>query len=211
LIDSIIFDLDGTLWNASEASAHGWTRALQDLGYTRVIQSAEIAAVSGLPFQECLRRVCPGVDESDFSRLFEIVSQREYESVKRLGGNLYPGVHQGIASLSENHRLFIVSNCQEWYLTAFMEHCPVSDRFEDWECFGRSGRPKGENIRKIVENHNLRSPVYVGDTESDGAAAFQAGVQFIHVTYGFGSARSTKDCASFDDLVLHLQTGTQED
>ena len=58
--------------------------------------------------------------------------------------------------------------------------------FKDWECIGRTGRPKGENIQLVVQRNGLKSPVYVGDTILDCQAAQQAGVPFIHASYGFG-------------------------
>ena len=59
--------------------------------------------------------------------------------------------------------------------------------FTDWECSGRTGLPKGENIRLVVERNHLQAPVYVGDTRLDYEAAQQAGVPFIHAAYGFGT------------------------
>ncbi len=38
--DALIFDIDGTLWNASPASAKGWTRGLAKLGIDRTINVA---------------------------------------------------------------------------------------------------------------------------------------------------------------------------
>ena len=35
--------------------------------------------------------------------------------------------------------------------------------FNGHQCFGTKGNPKSENIKDIVNDHNLTSPVYVGD------------------------------------------------
>ena len=54
------------------------------------------------------------------------------------------------------------------------------------QCYGTKSLPKADNIRDIVNDHNLTAPVYVGDTMGDYSAAKQAGVPFIFAAYGFG-------------------------
>ncbi len=53
--DSIIFDLDGTLWDASFASAAGWNIALIENNLSEFqVTDDDIRKISGLPFGECL-------------------------------------------------------------------------------------------------------------------------------------------------------------
>ena len=49
-----------------------------------------------------------------------------------------------------------------------------------------ASKNKDENIRLIIERNNLKSPVYVGDTQGDFDACKKAGVPFIWAAYGFG-------------------------
>ena len=86
--------------------------------------------------------------------------------------------------------LFIVSNCQDGYLQAFLNHHKLSSYFDDHEMSGRTGLTKGENIRIVMERNNLDKAVYVGDTEGDFSAAKQAGILFICAQYGFGKAKN---------------------
>ena len=41
----------------------------------------------------------------------------------------------------------------------------MAEYFEDFECAGNTGKPKGENNKLVIERNNLKSPVYVGDTQ----------------------------------------------
>lgn len=41
-----------------------------------------------------------------------------------------------------------------------------------------------------MERNQLKSAVYVGDTEGDENAAHTAGIPFIHAAYGFGKAKN---------------------
>ena len=61
------------------------------------------------------------------------------------------------------------------------------DFFDDYECPGRSGLLKAENIRLIIERNRIERAVYVGDTQGDLDACRKAGVPFIFARYGFGS------------------------
>ena len=39
-----------------------------------------------------------------------------------------------------------------------------------------------------MEEYDLQRPLYVGDTEGDCRSSHAAGVEMLHVTYGFGQA-----------------------
>ncbi|HKM01409.1 MAG TPA: HAD family hydrolase, partial [Sedimentibacter sp.] len=58
--------------------------------------------------------------------------------------------------------------------------------FLDFENAGRTKRPKGENIKSIIDRNNLDKAVYIGDTQGDYDATKIAGIPFIHAKYGFG-------------------------
>jgi phosphoglycolate phosphatase len=68
-----------------------------------------------------------------------------------------------------------------------MKKAGVEDYITDYECFGDTGKSKGENIRMVIERNQLDEAVYVGDTQGDYEASVFAGVPFIFAKYGFGS------------------------
>lgn len=204
LPDSLLFDLDGTLWNACGASAEGFNRGLQSLGLNERVTHADVATVTGLPYDECLRRLLPQVAPERFPQLFSRLNECEREAVEEKGGVLFTGVADGIRQLSQRFDLCLVSNCQSWYLEAFFRHSLLGGLFRDFESYGATGLPKHENIRRVIERNGLRAPVYIGDTEYDAAAARRAGVEFVHVRWGFGLADATHAFDSFDALVRHF-------
>ena len=57
---------------------------------------------------------------------------------------------------------------------------------KDHLCLGDNGLLKADNIRLMVERHQLKAPVYIGDIQGDADASYAAGVEFIHAAYGFG-------------------------
>lgn len=78
---------------------------------------------------------------------------------------------------------------QNGYIESFFRFTGFQQYFTDYECEGRSQKPKAENIRDIITRHQLAAPVYIGDTKMDEASAKLAGCPFIHAAYGFGSAK----------------------
>ncbi|MCD7954864.1 MAG: HAD-IA family hydrolase [Lachnospiraceae bacterium] len=100
----------------------------------------------------------------------------------------YPGVQQTIRELSEKVPVFIVSNCQCGYIELLLKKTGLGPFVTDIECFGNTGKSKGDNIRLLVGRNGLHSPIYVGDTQGDADAAAQAGIPFVYAAYGFGTA-----------------------
>ena len=73
--------------------------------------------------------------------------------------------------------------------------------FEDYECPGRTGLLKADNIRLVCERNHLDAAVYVGDTDGDYNATCKAGVPFIHAAYGYGKPHDpTPSVRRFDAL-----------
>lgn len=46
------------------------------------------------------------------------------------------------------------------------------------------------NIKILMERNNIKTAVYIGDTEGDETAARFAGIPFIYAEYGFGTAQA---------------------
>ncbi len=112
--------------------------------------------------------------------------------IENIGGIIYDYVEKGIESLSKFYRIFIVSNCDDWYLDAFIKHSKLSLYITGSDCFGKSNLSKAEMIKKLVEKHNLQNAVYIGDTISDKEASDEADIDFIFAAYGFGKLNT--DC-----------------
>lgn len=199
--DSIIFDLDGTLWDASATSAIAWSKTAREHGINVTIDEAAIKGVSGLPFDKCVD-VLFGSYAQSVPKLRSLLDESEQKEIIARGGRFYPGMVECLRTLSRNYKLYLVSNCQEWYLKSFFEHSGLRDVFQDALCFGQTNLPKSENIKTIVDRNQLKRPIYIGDTHWDQEAAFYAGVKFIFARFGFGSLKvSSPSIGSMEDLV----------
>jgi len=204
--DSLIFDLDGTLWDSTKACAEGWTQGVrQVIPDSKAFSPEDLASIMGLTFDKAVEKLMPHSNEKDREKLGELCYQKEMEQIQKMGAAIYEGVAEGIETLSRHYPLFIVSNCLEDYLTLFYEMSGLKGFFKDAECFGRTGHPKGRNIQLVMERNHLKKPAYIGDTSGDQRAALLAGATYYHVNYGFGTpSLECERFASFFKLTRHF-------
>lgn len=186
-IDSLIFDLDGTLWDSSDGIVATWGLVLENYpDIHKTVSAQELASNFGLPLDEIARRMFPEQTEALRQQLMQECCDKENEYLAEHGGRLYPKLKETLCRLSERYPLFIVSNCQDGYIQSFYQGNRTAEFFKDCECIGVTGLSKGENIRLIMERNHLEAPAYVGDTQGDADAAKAAGIPFIYARYGFG-------------------------
>ncbi len=200
--DSVLFDLDGTLWDASSTCAMAWTETLKTLGWgDRIVSAPQVRAFTGLPFETLLPRFFPWIPPELYPELVKVYRGHESRLVQKSGGILYEGVQAGLSRLAVSKRLFIISNCLEGYIENFLAKNNLGEVFEGFECFGRTGKSKADNIALVVQTYQLRSPVYVGDTAHDAEAAQQNRIPFLFAKYGFGQVESPQFADSFTEAV----------
>lgn len=202
-MDSIIFDLDGTLWDPRDVVVDAWNRVLVNCEETqRELTIEDLKGVMGLQIKEIGQKLFPELSEEVQANILRECCENECIDLGAQGGRLYDQVEKVLQTLSEKYKLFIVSNCQEGYIESFYEFHKLDKYFLDFENPGRTGLTKGENIKLIIERNNLVDPVYVGDTEGDHKASEFAGVPFVYAEYGFGEVSGFDySISSFDELL----------
>ncbi len=199
--DSLIFDMDGTLWDAVDSYCAVWNRTIVDLGTDRAtVCYSELAVLMGKPLDEIFMTLIGDVSIKDefICRLLH----NERTMMPELGGSLYPGTKETIEALSRFFRLFMVSNCGVDGLPNFLRFTGLEPYFTDTLSFGQNGKEKDANIREIVKRYNLKAPLYIGDVARDCSDAHRAGVPFAWAAYGFGKNVNDADyvLTSIEDL-----------
>lgn len=185
--DSIIFDLDGTLWDSSANVVLAWQTAKEQVDYIKEdFTRPMIHSITGMTYKAIFETLLPYLNQEQREEFKAIAGKYELEILYEKGGELYPGLETALKQLSAKYKLFIVSNCQSGYIEVFFKISGFEHYFLGHQCYGTKKQPKAENIADIVNDHNLKAPVYIGDTLGDYNAATQAGVPFIFVDYGFG-------------------------
>ena len=188
--DSIIFDMDGTLWDAVDSYCRIWDVTFKQMGKSQTVGREELLKCMGMPINEIFRTVVKvDVDEAEFLKLLD---ENERNMMPELGGRIYPGVYEGIQFLSRHYKLFMVSNCGADGLNNFITFTKLTPYFSDTLTHGETSLSKADNIKLLIERHNLQCPAYVGDTQGDCNAAHAIQIPMIYAKYGFGECEDAE-------------------
>lgn len=145
--------------------------------------------------------VMPEKSIEERKEIFDRCLQVENEYLEQHGGILYPQLEETLKVLKETYPLYIVSNCQSGYIEAFLKYYKFEKYFDDFECFGNTGKGKAYNQKLVAERNQLDRVIYVGDIQGDYEATMEAGFEFIHAAYGFGTVDAdVKRLKAFSEL-----------
>ncbi len=206
-IKAVLFDLDGTLWDAAETIAPAWNEYCKSRGIERRFTPDECRSFCGKTLPEIAAVAFPEAEPAWREAVVEGCCDAECVPLAQHGGTLYPDVEKVLAELREEYLLAVVSNCGLGYIEAFFTGNRTGKYFDDCENAARTGLSKGENIRLVLERNGVGKAVYVGDTAGDQAAARLAGVPFIHAAYGYGRVEGADAVLErFADLPALLET-----
>lgn len=187
--ESLIFDIDGTLWDSRALVAKGYNAQLRDEGMERFSVDAEVLkSVFGKVMTEIADILFAELPPQERYPLLERCMEREGETLHNDPCNIgYPRVRETLEELIKKHRLFIVSNSQCGYPELCMQKLGLEQLISGHLCFGDTGTCKGDTIKKLMKDHGITSACYIGDTAGDMEAADHAGIPFVYCTFGFGN------------------------
>ena len=190
--ETLIFDIDGTLWDSRQLVAEGYNIQLEKEGLQHLAVTAEdLRPLFGKVMTEIADTILASIDPSERYELMERCMKTEndylFANECRIG---YPKVKETLAELAKKYRLFIVSNSQCGYPELCIEKLGLTDYIEGHMCFGDTGTSKGQTILTLIRKHNIGSCIYIGDTQGDLEACKEAGIPFLFCAYGLGQAES---------------------
>ena len=202
--ESLIFDIDGTLWDSRALVAEGYNIQLKKEGLDHLCVDAEIlksqfGKVKNVIADDLFASIPVPERYHLIDRCMEMEQIHMHQDPCDIG---YPKVPETIRELAKKHRLFIVSNCECGYPELTMEKLGLTPYIQGHLCFGDTGTSKGQTILKLMRDHNIESCIYIGDTQGDYKATVEAGIPFIWASYGFGNPDGyTKKIDSFEELL----------
>ena len=202
--DALIFDMDGTLWDAVETYTQAWNEYFKRHGLSNFLTKADLDALMGLEESKFLEIVLPEYSSEDRKTCYEEVIQLQYDLIDKIGGNLYPGVQNYLEKLNKKFKLFIVSNCPKDTIKHFMKFAKIEHVITSSLSHGQNYRSKHENISSLVNDYDLKRAIYIGDTHGDMVQSKKANLPFVFMTYGFGSCDTfEKSFDSFEAFALY--------
>ncbi len=187
--ESLIFDIDGTLWDSRALVAEGYNIQLKAEGLEHLCVDAErLRSLFGKVMTEIADELFPEFPEQERYALMDRCMKTEndylFANECKIG---YPKVKETMEVLAKKYRLFIVSNAQRGYPELCIQKLGLEDYIQGHLCFGDTGTSKGKTIRSLMERHNITNCAYIGDTQGDYEATVEADVPFLWAAYGFGT------------------------
>ena len=184
--NGIIFDLDGTLWDAINEIMDARNIAMNKNSLQYHFTFEKTKSYMGLTPEETVPLAFNDVDFDKGLTYFKLALKEEIEYLKDHPGEIYPNEKEILTRLKKKYPLFIVSNSDKGYIENYLNSLNMNEFFIDHLCAGDTKKAKWENILIMKEKYNLDKVIYVGDTLKDYIETKKAGQIFIHASYGFG-------------------------
>lgn len=183
----VLFDLDGTMWDSADSVARSYNIALERMGYDMTLTADDVKSVMGKTMYEIAHIFFDKLSKEKATEIMNYCTEVEGEYITKYGGVIYDELEDTLKKLREDGWFVAcVSNCQSGYIEAFLEYTGLGEYFDDIECWGNTQKLKAYNISLVAKRNGLSNVVYVGDTMGDYTSACEAGVKFVHASYGFG-------------------------
>ena len=182
---AIVFDLDGTLWDATKVLIQAWNfvlkkHNLKEVGYET------FCSLMGMTNDEISKAgIYSEIPEEDREKIIKEAEQLSSLFLKRSNLKPYDGLKESLDRLVQDFDFYIVSNCYKGYIETFIEVTKYGYYFDDFICEEETKLSKAQNINIVLQRNRIASAVFVGDRESDKEAAEKAKLPFIHAAYGF--------------------------
>ncbi len=195
----ILFDLDGTISESAQGIRWSLEQAIKSLEKP-LPDLDDYTLYIGPPLIDTFRNLC-GFDEEECERGTELY--RGFYSTKgKYINKLYGGVKETIVHLkSEGSRLAVCSSKYEKFAEEIIDYLGVGDLFDAVCGSTLDGSRKDKKdlipyaIKALGGNPDIDKSlaVMLGDTYFDARGARLCGVDFVGVTYGYGSIEAMKN------------------
>jgi phosphoglycolate phosphatase len=190
----ILFDLDGTLIDSTEAILDGFRYVFKNFNKKYPGDEA-VKRLIGLPLDVMFKEL--GIKESvwDYVNLYK----KRYREISKEKTVLLPNAKEAIKEAKKFARLGIVTTKTGLYSKELLEHFGIMDNFEI--LIGREDvtkpKPHPEPILKALHlmKANKENAWMIGDTCLDMVSAKEAGIKYVGVEFEYEDKKNLKKCA----------------
>lgn len=196
----ILFDLDGTLIDSTEAILESFHHSFDAHGYPKQ-HNEHIKALIGYPLDIMYKEL--GVEEGDILKYVSTYKEY-YREISTQKTELLKNAKEAVEVASKFATLGIVTTKTGIYSKILMEHFEIMHHFE--VLIGREDvenpKPHAEPILKALEKLDIKNREIwmIGDTKLDLIAAKSANVNSIGVLSGYDNFETLK---KFTDVITN--------
>jgi phosphoglycolate phosphatase len=195
----ILFDLDGTLIDSTDAIVSTFHHSFEKMNYDFKGDDEDIKSLIGYPLDIMFQEL--GVEQEVVWDYVDTYKKR-YKEISKQQTELLQFAKEAIELANTFARLSVVTTKTGIYSQELLEHLELMKYFEF--VTGRehveNPKPHPEPIHKTLDLMNIKNTCdiwMVGDTELDLIAANSAGINSIGVLCGYGTEESLKEHTSY--------------
>ena len=119
-MDSIIFDVDGTLWDSTEIVAESWDEYLHNKEHMNITITAErLMGLFGQPLPAIAAQLLPDKTEAEQLRIIDACCQAEHEALLKTCAPLYEDLEKTLKTLSEKYPFTLSATVRQDILKYF--------------------------------------------------------------------------------------------
>ncbi|AZU60990.1 HAD hydrolase-like protein [Neobacillus mesonae] len=204
MLPSIIFDMDGTLFQTNkilELSLEDTFNRLRENGFWgQATPIEQYRMIMGVPLRKVWETLLPDHSNEIREQANEFFHERLIGNIKHGNGALYPNAEEVLGNLKAmDCSIFIASNGLIEYLSAIVDFYGLNKWVtETFSIQQINSLDKADLIGMIIKKYNLNNAAVVGDRISDIKAAKQNGLIAIGCNFDFAQ----EDELSHADIVI---------
>ena len=196
----ILFDLDGTLIDSTDAILASFNYTFKELGFDFKGSDKDIKDLIGYPLDIMYKDL--GVPEEKVWDFVDAYKNR-YRVISKEKTTLLENAYEAVALASQLGRVSVVTTKTRMYTMPLLEHFNIAQFFEI--VTGRENvqnpKPHPEPILITLEqmnyDKNLHDVWMIGDTKLDLIAANEANINSIGVLCGYGEEDEIREYTQF--------------
>ena len=105
-VDSLIFDLDGTLWDTTATCAKAWQSVIDNLDFINIsISRSDISRIAGTQHDLIFQTLIPTLTEPEHTLLTRLCGEAELHYISQYGGELFGNLGTLFTDLSKTFNL----------------------------------------------------------------------------------------------------------
>ena len=195
MLNAIVFDMDGTLWQTGASYIYAYHKLCDYFGTAHLLSDEAITRCLGQKLEQALAYLFPGREFTHEDGVQAVQFSAEY-LYAHPDDCCFPGVQDLLRQLSRDYAVYIVSNCPRAYADAFLQ---ISGTREDIRrVYTIEDGSKQENVAKIASQTDGKL-LFVGDSTDDLDALTDPYTQyFCYARYGY------KPCNRYDYAINAL-------
>lgn len=182
MLETVIFDLDGTLWQTGDSYLYAYHKLCDHYGVEPTVSDDIILSCLGVKLENFLPQLFPSA--TDKMELFYRAMGYSIEYiVKNPHGCCFPGVSNLLQQLAKEYKIYIVSNCLDRYVETFLKLSGTTEYVSGFSTI-QSGS-KEDHIARIAARSQGKV-LLVGDSDDDyDAISDHEKILFCYAAYGY--------------------------